>query len=173
MQDDEPLYWQAQEVSDLALQVITDHPDSLDHLTDAKIVYLFSREPMTLRGRQAAAICFMPDAQGQNRKVYAWLLETVFFEPVDVMVMVDHEFWQECDQRQKTALVYHELLHIRQKESKNGSPMFSKETGQPVLQLIDHDLGEFFAVAQEFGAWERGLQHMQRILNGEKVNAES
>lgn len=161
----------SEEVAGYARAVIAHFDDTLDHLSEARIAYLLTDEELKIRGKYAGACVFMPDAQGQNRRVYHWALARIFGDLPDVIMVVQREFWEECDDTAKVALVYHELRHIRQHESSKG-PCFSKEDGRPILKLVDHDLGEFNDVARLFGEWEPGLTRFRQELTdqSERVN---
>ena len=156
-------------------KAIIQHFEEFDHLADdVDIAYLmYEGEPITIRGRQVAAFVTAPDAQGQNKKIYPWVLTHMFgFQP-DVIMVADTEQWEAFSDTQKIALVYHELCHIVQKETKAGAPSFDAE-GKPSLQLVDHDIGEFNAVIAKFGAWEPGLEYTKLLLDSKSAfDAES
>lgn len=137
-----------------------------DHLKGEILMALFfAAETPKVRGRSAMALVTMPDATGQNRHIYTWALFMVFgFEP-DVVMIIDRYSWDAADDYQKLALMYHELRHIYQKESLKGGPQFSRETGRPIYELRDHQLGLFFDELETFGAWDEAIKEAKAELS--------
>lgn len=138
--------------------------EEFSHLLEADIAYLFSQHELRLRGRSCAGITMMPDAQGQSKFLFYWVLEKVFGFIPDVIIIIDQEYWEETTEEARVALMYHELHHIYQKESTKG-PCFDKETGKAILILKDHDLGEFHDVAEKFGAWDGTIETFRNRLD--------
>jgi hypothetical protein len=62
------------------------------------------------------------------------------------------------------ARMEHELYHCAQKLDEFGSPRFSRETGLPLYTLRDHDFAGFLGVARRYGAVERNVAELARIL---------
>lgn len=163
MSDEAPRYEISREIAAYARAIIETFPDEFDHLEEARIGYLMTPEEIKIRGRYCAAFVQMPQVQGNAGAILLWALEHTFSFAPDVLMVVSEEYWQEADDTSKVALVYHELCHVKQKESTRG-PVFSKDDGRPVLHLIDHDLGEFFDVVGKFGDWDAGIRvFMERL----------
>lgn len=134
--------------------------ERFDHLDELGMVALFAGEEIVVHQRRKAAFVAIPQAQGQNRKIYTWALETLFGFPPDIVMVVDYEHWKTLDDHGKLGLVYHELRHVVQKEGRRG-PMFDEE-GRPVLELQDHDVEEFTDVAGIFGDLTGGVGRLHR-----------
>lgn len=160
----------SEEVAKYARAVINHFSDKFDFLEEARIAYLVTDEDLKVRGRCCAACVFFPDAQGQNRRIYHWALTEIFGHLPQVIMLVQEECWQDFDDTARIALIYHELRHLRQKETNKG-PSFDDE-GLPVLQMIDHDIGEFDDVARLFGEWEPGLTHFRRELDNNEARVD-
>lgn len=71
---------------------------------------------------------------------------------VDATVTVNAPIWQVLTERQREALILHELLHFGTHE----------KTG--ALLIVPHDVEEFGFVAATYGAWEPGLREFGQQL---------
>lgn len=156
---------QSQELESMARAVMSVFTEIFEHLEEASIGYLMGDDEIVIKGSRKAAYAIIPTAMGQNRKIFNWALENVFGTLPDALIVAHADTWEELTSDQKVALVYHELRHICQRHSKEGEPMFSEE-GQPVLEIVDHDVEEFLDVADTFGAWHDGLKAFQGALAG-------
>lgn len=161
------LYYLAEEVRPF-IDALIEYFPIFDHLKDEILISLFfAAEAPKVRGRTAMALVTMPDAQGQNKHVYSWALFMAFgFEP-DVVMIIHHESWDTADDYQKLALLYHELRHIYQKTTQSGGPQFSRETGRPIYELRDHQLGLFYDELETFGAWDAAIAEAKALLDKE------
>lgn len=163
MNDEAPRYSISREIAAYSQAIIETFPEEFSHLEEAHVGYLMTPEEIKIRGRYCAAFVQMPQVQGNAGAILLWALEHTFSFIPDVLMVVSEEYWQEAGDKAKVALIYHELCHIKQKEGNRG-PIFSKDDGRPVLQLVDHDLGEFFDVVGKFGDWDAGIRvFMERL----------
>ena len=161
------LYYLAEEARPF-IEALVEYFPVFDHLAGEILIALFfAAEVPKVRGRSAMALVTMPDASGQNKHIYSWALFMVFgFEP-DVVMIIHKESWDAADDYQKLALLYHELRHIYQKETPKGGPQFSRDTGRPIYELRDHQLGLFFDEMETFGAWDAAIAEAKAMLDKE------
>lgn len=75
---------------------------------------------------------------------------------VDFVVEVFNYFWKNADIRAKEALIFHELLHVDISE---------KDDGAIVFGIKKHDIEEFVAVSQYYGAWNEDLKKFIEVIN--------
>jgi len=78
-----------------------------------------------------------------------------FLSDYDYVVLVHKPSWDKFSERQRKALIYHELLHITYKTDKNEKKHW---------KLRKHDIEEFIDVIREFGAWSPELNKLKEIL---------
>lgn len=124
-----------------------------EHLRDgeAYIEWLFRLVPERRGGRDVLGSVHMPQVQGQLKDVFLWMLVELFGRLPDFLVILDWEYWEGADARQREILVYHELMHAIQKVDREGSPRFNDD-GTPAWGLRGHDVEEFAAVVLRYGA---------------------
>lgn len=69
----------------------------------------------------------------------------------DAEIAIDHDQWEEMDEKERRALLDHELYHLQVKEDKRG--IVRDDHGRPVLKIRKHDyeFGWFKAVAERNG----------------------
>jgi len=121
-------YFKAPEVREVAKSL-------LNELTkEAKICYLFVNKETKYLG-----------------KVKKTSFETKLITGYDYFLFIRFDYWDElASEKQKQALVFHELEHIDWKPS-----VADPEVGSWVLKK--HDIEEFNSVIEKFGAWEGHL----------------
>jgi len=129
-----------------------------EHLRDgeAHVEFLFRNHPVIRGGRVVLGSVHLPTVQGQLKDVFTWMLEDKFGTLPDYLVVLDWDYWAESDGRNREILVYHELCHTVHAVDKEGSPRFTEE-GRPVFALVGHDVEEFSAVVQRYGAHSTDL----------------
>lgn len=120
------------------------------HLDDIRIEYVFRSEAAKDKGKTV---------WGKARKISglnAYLSqpldpdETPAGEDVDYFVIeIAEDIWAVIDQRERVALVDHELCHC--------TTDFNKD-GDLVLKIRPHDLEEFRQVVQRHGLWRDDVQ---------------
>ena len=115
-------------------------------------------------GRKTIGTCQMPSVNGSLSKFFTWMLEQQFGYVPTFLVMLDAEWWAEAGDRRREILLFHELLHAGQRVDKYGSPMFSRQTGEPIPAMVAHDVEEFHAVVRRYGAWDADLVEMMQAL---------
>ena len=160
------------EVFAYAKAIVSHFREDFDHLEELQVVCFLDSEEIIVKRRKKAACVIIPNVTGQLSKVFSWSMFQLFgFEP-EIVIICDAEAWSTSGGLRKTALIYHELAHVVQKENRNsGLPMFDKQTGRPVYELQDHDVEEFYDVAAKFGDALGGIERLHRAANfGEKVS---
>lgn len=70
--------------------------------------------------------------------------------------------WYRYNDRQRFALLDHELLHCAQATGLYGEPRFSSQTGQPVWRTRPHDSEQFVGTVERWGADASGVQSLVR-----------
>lgn len=94
--------------------------------------------------------------QGAFKDMCLMLLERMLGFLPEFLIVIDAGFWAQANDRDKEALVYHELLHIRQSLDQFGALKFNKD-GFPVWQIVGHDVEAFNDEVRRYGAWHDGI----------------
>jgi hypothetical protein len=143
-------YRDAPEVEELAWTVIKRwHP----HLRDARIRYLW-REGAEWRAAGKTVL-----AKATKLGAQAGYLSGDF----DATVIVDTARWAELNAEQRTALIDHELLHLRQVEDATGA-LVVQPSGRPVLRVVGHEVEAFVEEIQRHGLWHAELVHAGKAI---------
>lgn len=66
--------------------------------------------------------------------------------------------WTAYNDRQRLALLDHELLHCAQAKGMFGEPRFSTQTGMPIWTVRPHDSEQFVGTVERWGAEAAGVQ---------------
>lgn len=74
-----------------------------------------------------------------------------------VIVILNRDAWEHFSERQKRALLDHELCHAEIKLDKDLQPVEAEE-GRKVYRTRKHDIEEFRAVVERHGIWKDDLQ---------------
>lgn len=75
----------------------------------------------------------------------------------DFIVLVNHQAWQDLDDRQRVALLDHELAHCAVSVDDEGE-VKQDENGRTVYRIRKHDLEEFRDVVQRNGLYKADLE---------------
>jgi len=108
-------------------------------------------------GRGILGTCQMPGVNGSLSKLFDWLLEEQLGYSPTFLILLNGEWWHEAGDRRREILLFHEALHAGQRLDKYGSPMYSQSTGEPIPAIVGHDLEEFNAVVERYGAWKTDI----------------
>lgn len=119
---------------------------------EVRIEFLMRGHEEVRGGRVVLGSIHQPMVQGQLKDVFVWMLERLFGELPELLIVLDTEYWMDADERLREVLVYHELCHAAHAQDKFGTPRFDKE-GRPVIKLVGHDVEEFAAVVRRYGAY--------------------
>lgn len=139
-------YWRAAEVERIARKLIGKHHEHLNR-HDVLVRCLFRDPPARSKGRLV---------YGKARKVSGFTAYLVGLEhndrldddgPVDFFVVeIAHDLWQGLTERQREALVDHELCHLEVE-------LPETDDKDRTLSLRGHDLEEFTEVVKRHGLW--------------------
>jgi hypothetical protein len=150
----------------------------LQHLAQARILYVRSEREVLLRGFPAAAYICKPRVQGAMSAFVEDLLAQFAapqfegYDP-DFLVRIDAACWDALGHTEtadqfwrahhlpappaatwpigRERLIFHELSHIYQRVDKDGAPAFSQDDGRPVLALRPHDAELFHGELECYG----------------------
>lgn len=128
----------------------------LAHLAEHEVsfLWLLRNTEQVQGGRRVIGMVHEPQVQGRLRDLFTQMLvQTYGFMP-DFVITLDADFWADATPLQREALVHHELSHVKQANDKFGDPRVNKQTGEPVFELVAHDLEEFNATVKRYGAWK-------------------
>lgn len=75
----------------------------------------------------------------------------------DFVILLSKEFWRVASERQRIALLDHELMHAAVKYDADGEPVVD-ERGRQVYRTRKHDLEEFVDVVARHGCYKRDLE---------------
>jgi hypothetical protein len=127
--------------------------------------FLFRDYPDVQQQRAIIGTCSMPQAQGRVRKLFEWLMEEKLgYFPI-FLYTLDHDFWTAATPRQREILMYHEICHAGIALDAFGSPKHHRETGEPIWCIVGHDVEEFTAVVQRYGAYSDDLLAFKNALS--------
>jgi hypothetical protein len=122
-------------------------------LGEPVIMFMFRSDPKIMGQKRQLGQIALPSFGGPNGKLGVWLLAMACGgELPDFIMTLDRQFWDGAAPHQRIALVHHELKHIRHKLDAEGDEKFTEE-GDPVYELVAHDLEEFGDTVRRFGAW--------------------
>lgn len=142
-------WWTADEVEELAEKLIAEHHP---HLADVKIRYVFRDKAASSKGRAVL---------GKARRISglnAHLVGLVGRNHVDgevnfFVVEIASNTWRQLDEKQRVALVDHELCHLDIEEPEDA-------TKDRKLVLRGHDVEEFTEIVQRHGLWKADVEEL-------------
>lgn len=136
------------------------------HLVENEIdlAFIFRCDEKIVGGRQVLGTVYEPKVQGGLRDVFEWMIRRLLGRLPRFLVVLDAAYWAECGARNRQILVFHELTHCQQKVDRYGELRFDMD-GNPVYGLKAHDLEEFTAVVQRYGAWSDDIRAFIRAAN--------
>ena len=123
---------------------------------EMRVEFLMKTAPLIKAGKQVLGTMHIPTVQGRLKDLFEMLLAQFFGQMPQFLVTIDLEWWQEATPLEREALVYHELLHVKQSIDKNGDPAFDMD-GNPKFGLVGHDIEAFNAEVERYGAWHPGI----------------
>jgi hypothetical protein len=82
----------------------------------------------------------------------------------DFIILLSKDFWIVASEKQRAALVDHELMHAAVKYDADGEPV-RDERGRQVFRTRKHDLEEFSDIAARHGCYKRDLEQFARALD--------
>ena len=139
----------AEEVHELAARVIDKWHSGL---AEARIVYLFKDvDDWNSKGKTVLARTCKAPEQWQ------------FLAACDVVVLVNKKVWDRLDDKQREALVDHELCHVFKDIDSKGNPKWT---------MVTHDVEEFSAVIQRHGLWSRDVRRFFEAAKERQMSIE-
>lgn len=145
-------YRPAPAVAKLAERLIQQHHR---HLLGHRVEYVFRSEAQSSGGRIVL---------GTARKVSGLnaLLANLDDGTDDPLFVIEiaEDTWDLLDDRQRTALVDHELCHCTVGETKDGDQ---------VLKIRGHDVEEFRDIVERHGLWKPDLTRFVRSVGAEQL----
>ncbi len=167
-------YSAAPSVEAIARGVIRDHhAHLLDN--DAKVLFLFTDEPVKLRGADTLATArkigglsaYLAQFDVEEGEPLGWdgEIKDGFF-----LITVWEGWWRDRDttDEQRRALVDHELAHLWSEEEV--SRQSGCATGKILLSTRPHDLEEFNAVVSRHGAWRPDITAFLKAYKGSRAD---
>lgn len=160
-------YTEAHEAAQLGMLLINT-VETHEPLQAAQIAYLFRDQEISSGGKVTWASAHLASLQGAAAKYWGryfeWsLYRLVGFEP-DFVMLIDRHIWAGLDEREKLAVVDHELCHMTQARDEFGGLRFNQVTAAPIWVIRPHDVEEFTEVVDRHGAWSASLVSMARSL---------
>jgi len=142
--DDQLDYYRSGEVEAVAAKLIDPkgrHAITFGSVRDFSVIYLLRRVDGPMEARTIDALAKCHKAPALWRDVYG----------VDVAIWVDERYWQRFTERQREAVVMHELLHIGQNDAGK-------------VKLLEHSVEEFGLVVATYGQWLPELERFAEQL---------
>ena len=112
------------------------------HLAGAPIAYLLDADQMKGKGKLIPAKIRKATPVEQHLTGY------------DLVMLISEPSWQASTDKQRLALIDHELCHVILDDDNN-------------LMLTGHDLEEFRAVVQRHGDWQADITLFAEVLQGD------
>lgn len=101
--------------------------------------------------------------QGGFKDLGLQLVETMLGYLPQYLVIIDAQWWQHASDHEKSALIYHELSHVKQAVDKFGALKYDRD-GYPVWRIVGHDVEAFNAEVRRYGTWAPDLQQFSDTL---------
>lgn len=140
--------WLADQIEQLVDQF---HPD----LAEAAIQCLFCEELPTNRGKRV-----LGKAKVMSEKER-------LLTGIDLLIDLDKTAWMLASERQRIALLDHELCHFLVKRDAEGHEI-RDDQDRLMYSSTPHDIEEFNAIIRRHGAWKSDLLHaLDAIAEGE------
>jgi hypothetical protein len=135
-----PDYWLVpEEIVEVAKRLISDHhPEA----ANAKICFLFRKRHTSMNGHVRAGSC---SKQSLREKL---------LHGFDYVIQLAWDLWVMFDERQREALMLHEICHI-----------FKDGEASPSWKIEGHNVEEFSKVIEVYGLWEPNLEAMAAAVS--------
>ena len=91
----------------------------------------------------------------------------------DFVILLNQTWWTDetTTDRQRDALLDHELCHGAVKIDPTTDDPALDERGRVIYRLRKHDLEEFACIAERYGLWKRDLEQFAQAMRRSKQNA--
>lgn len=166
-------YWAAKDAQVLMtrLQLLDIHA----HTRQARIVCLMSEPDVRLGGFPKRAIVGEPRVQGPWKGIFEAAIADLC-EPVvgiagpEFVILINAGIWSSSSTEDRERLIFHELLHLRQKTDQFGVPRLHDD-GRPQLQVVPHDHEVFNLEVERYGVELTGLAPLIQAINKSATRA--
>jgi hypothetical protein len=131
-----------------------DHSHLMDYRV-SEISFLWAQNAYIKKNKVILGECekVMMMAGGWKReRQEMWFKDTLGDVPT-YLITLDANYCRDCTDAEFAALVEHELYHISHKADEFGDPAFTQD-GKPQLEIVSHDVEEFFGVVRRYGGDE-------------------
>lgn len=129
------------------------------HLINAKIAYLYKNKPMMKGGKTIFAT-----AEKCSPKSKALITYAGTGEAFDFIITINYTEWQNLSDRQKAAVLDHELSHCLVQDN--------DETGETEFKLVSHDLEEFASIVSRHGLYMDSISVMAQAIEDSETPKE-
>lgn len=102
--------------------------------------------------------------QGAFKDLGSQLLAGMLGRFPQFLMVLDLEWWNEATARDRDALVWHELCHLKHAVDRYGAPRFDLD-GFPVYKIHEHDVTAFKSEVERFGAWSPDLREFLAVAS--------
>jgi len=146
-------------------QLLADCPEHSD-LADGEAVvdFLFVRDPVVMQGREVLGAVHLPAVQGKLKKVFLWMIISLFGRLPDFLVTIDKQYWDSGSEIDQEILIYHEMCHMIHQVNNEGELRFDLY-GNPIWGLRGHDVEEFTQTVQRYGAYSNEIREFINAAN--------
>lgn len=158
------------------LRYLVDHEQQLAIARQARIACLLSQPALTLRGEPAAAVIAAMAVQGMHRLAWPFFASRACtsdlgsFDPLEFIIYIDAAEWDTRGREPvevgastfpilREALIFHELLHLRQLTTADGDPKYHQD-GREMLALRSHTYECFQEEILKYGPTTLGLDQI-------------
>ena len=139
----------ADEVEQLAKRLI---PKYHSHLASAKLAYLFKNKSIKSKNREVVAT-----AKTIGKDMHA-------LSGYDFLITTAYPTWQELSDKQKLAVIDHELEHCFVEDD--------EKTGDTKYSILPHDVEEFGSIIKRHGLYTTDLVRIGRVVEDALENIE-
>lgn len=155
-------YRPAAAVERIATTLIQQHHHDLD---DVRIDYVFRSETAKSAGKEiwgkARKISGLNAYLGRHTDTDSDVVDGDDFFVIEISEPV----WRILDDKQRRALVDHELCHC--------TTAFDEDTGELTLKVRSHDLEEFRAVVDRHGIWRDDIQSFADAIQFQQLDLDT
>lgn len=104
-------------------------------------------------------------AQGGFKDLFTMMLERMLGTVPQYVVVMDLEFWSAATDTQREALTWHELAHVQHAVDQYGAQRYDRD-GNPVYELVSHDIEAFQSEVVRYGAWTPAIEEFLASTRG-------
>jgi hypothetical protein len=115
------------------------------HLVNAKIAYLYINKDITVRGKKAVATA---EKCGPKTKALSGY---------DFIVTIVYEKWNQLEDKQKYAILDHELCHCWVEDN--------DQTGETRFRILPHDFEDFGDVLKRHGLYSEPAKAIGKVVS--------